>query len=84
MKRILERQGRCVGGDNNIKIELFSKRYYGQYQIKVTTGIHTFAKTLLLLNLTNFTIDQAKAKYYSVLTTLSELWEIDENADNDE
>lgn len=83
MKTVLERQGRCVGGEANIKVVLYAKRYHGQYQIKVTTGVHTFAKTLLTLNLTGFTIDQAKEKYYSVLTPLTELWEINENADND-
>lgn len=83
MDRILEQQGRCIGGQSNIKVTLYGKRYHGQYQIKVVSGVHTFSKVLMTLNLTNFTLNQAKEKYYDVLTPLRELWEMDENANND-
>lgn len=82
-KVIIERNGRCLGGDNNIQITLLQKRIRGQYQITVKTGVHTYAKNLMNLNLTNCTLDMAKEKFYDVLTPLIELWEITESANND-
>ena len=83
MKIIIEREGRCIGGEVNIKVTLFAKRYHGQYQLVIKTGIHSFAKTLMKLNLRDMTNEQAREKFYDVFTPLTELWEIDENASND-
>lgn len=84
MKVIIERQGRCIGGEVNMQVCLLAKRYHGQYQLTVKTGIHSFTKTLMKLNLRNMTNEQAKAKFYDVFSPLTELWEVDENASNDE
>ena len=83
-KVLIERAGRCLGGDNNIQVALIEKRHRGQYQITVKSGVHTYAKNLMILNLTNFTLDMAKEKFYAVLTPLTELWEMTESANNDE
>lgn len=83
-KVIIERIGRCLGGDNNIQATLLQKRIRGQYQITVKTGVHSYAKNLMILNLTNCTLDMAKEKFYEVLTPLTELWEMTESANNDE
>lgn len=83
-KVIIERIGRCLGGDNNIQATLLQKRRLGQYRITVKTGVRTYAKNLMILNLTNCTLDMAKEKFYDVLTPLTELWEMTESACNDE
>lgn len=83
-KVLIERSGRCLGGDNNIKVALLEKRRRGQYQITVKTGVHTYGKSLMILNLTNFDLDMAKEKFYSILAPLTELWEATESACNDE
>ena len=31
-KVLIERAGRCLGGDNNIQVALIEKRHRGQYQ----------------------------------------------------
>ena len=72
-KILIERVGRCLGGDNNIQVVLREKRHRGQYQITVKTGVHTYTKNLMILNLTNFTLDMAKEKFYSILTPLTDL-----------
>ena len=82
-KVLIERTGRCLGGDNNIQVALLEKRHRGQYQITVKSGVHTYAKNLMILNLTNFTLDMAKEKFYEVLTPWTELWEMTESANND-
>ena len=81
-KVLIERTGRCLGGDN-IQATLLQKRFQGQYQITVKTGVHTYSKKLMILNLTNCTLDMAKEKFYAVLTSLIELWEMTESANND-
>lgn len=83
-KILIERVGRCLGGDNNIQVVLREKRHIGQYQITVRSGVHTYAKNLMILNLKNCTLDRAKEKFYDVLTPLTELWEMTESACNDE
>ena len=82
-KVLIERTGRCLGGDNNIQVALLEKRHRGQYQITVKTGVHNYAKKLRVLNLTNCTLDMAKEKFYEVLTPWTELWEMTESANND-
>ena len=82
-KVIIERSGRCLGGDNNIQATLLQKRIRGPYQITVKTGVHSYAKKLMVLNLTNCTLDMAKEKFYEVLTPWTELWEMTESANND-
>ena len=82
-KVIIERGGRCLGGDNNIQATLLQKRIRGPYQITVKTGVRTYAKNLMILNLTNCTLDMAKEKFYEVLTPWTELWEMTESANND-
>ena len=83
-KILIERVGRCLGGDINIQVMLLEKRHKGQYQITVKTGIHVYTRNLMILNLTNFTLDMAKEKFYSILTPWTELWEATESACNDE
>ncbi len=82
-KVIIERSGRCLGGDNNIQVTLLQKRIRGSYQITVKTGVYNYAKKLRVLNLTNCTLDMAKEKFYEVLTPWTELWEMTESANND-
>ena len=82
-KVIIERSGRCLGGDNIIQATLLQKRIRGPYQITVKTGVHNYAKKLMVLNLTNCTLDMAKEKFYEVLTPWTELWEMTESANND-
>lgn len=82
MKTIIEKQGRCIGGETNIKVGLYDVGN-GNCSIRVLTGVRTFSKMIMCLELTNITLDIAKAKYYEVLTPLQELWKIDENANND-
>lgn len=82
MKAIIEKQGRCIGGKTNIKVGLYDVGG-GNCSIRVLTGVRTFSKMIMCLELTKTTLNNAKAKYYEVLAPLEELWEINENADND-
>lgn len=84
MKTITERQGRCIGGETNMRVGLYGLSHNKGYVIKIMTGANKFTRTLMRLVLTNVDLDTAKTKYYDVLTPLRELWEITENANNDE
>ena len=46
VKVIIERSGRCLGGDNNIQATLLQKRIRGPYQITVKTGVHNYSKKI--------------------------------------
>ena len=83
MEVLIERSGRCCGSEHIIKATLWSKRYRNQYQITVSTGVHSFTKSLMKLDLREHSLDQAKTKFYDVLTPLQELWEIDESVSDE-
>lgn len=84
MKTITERQGRCIGGDTVLRAGLYRFSADTDYVIKVMTGVKKFKNTVMYLHLENVDLDTAKTKYYEVLTPLRGLWEMTENANNDE
>lgn len=52
MKTIIEKQGRCIGGETNIKVGLYDVGYEN-CSIRVLTGVRTFSKMIMCLELTN-------------------------------
>lgn len=83
MKVIKQKQGRCVGGETNMKVILYAVGGGKGYSVRVLSGVHTFSKKVMCLDLPNLSLDSAIIKYYKVVAVLKELWEIDENEDNE-
>lgn len=82
---ILSKSGRCVGGDQLMRVDLeqFRSSSQGRYKITVSLGTHTKTSKIMLLHLVDVTLSQAKSKFYDVWKPISELIELTEDVEDE-
>lgn len=84
-KRILSRSVRAVGGDLLLFVELSEFAVpKGTYKVITSVGNHIKARNLQVLTLHNCSENDAKSKFYDVLTPLLEFAELTEEINNEQ
>lgn len=81
-KSVITRTGRCIGGDVVLTCELNSLHTNSQYKYEIRVYTY-YRKNILHLKLKDFTLDQAKQKFYDVYANVVGLIETTEDLQNE-